>query len=226
MDTVLELLAEGGYISGERIAAALGITRAAVWKRIRSLRAEGWQIESGGKRGYRLVEEDSLRPEFWQKQLHTKVLGKANVVWAPEMDSTNTQAKILAVSGAPSGSLCLCEAQTAGRGRLGRTWVSRPGVGLWQSLLIRPALAPAQAPLITFVTAIAMAEAVEETTGLSIGIKWPNDLVCGGRKIAGILLEAAADPDRVEWVVAGIGLNVHPGAVPPELSAQACWLSR
>ena len=225
MRTIPEMLAGGGYVSGEEISAELGITRAAVWKKIEALRADGWPIEGVGKRGYHLEENDLLFPALWTASLETRSLGRGEVAFAQVIDSTNSQCKRMAAAGAPHGSICLCEQQTAGRGRLGRSWVSAPGVGLWQSVLLRPDLRPEQAPAITLCVALAMAEALRGLTPMDVRIKWPNDLVCGGRKICGILLEMSADPDRVEYVVAGVGLNVLPGAVPPELAEQAACVA-
>ena len=224
MDTILTMLSQEKYVSGERISAELGVTRAAVWKRIRALQEAGWPIESAGKRGYRLGEHDRLEPETWRHLLHTSALGQGTILYAHTLASTNDELKKLAVSGAPHGSLALCEQQTSGRGRLGRVWQSPAGCGLWQSVLARPALAPAKAPSITFCAAIAMCS-VLRGYGLDARIKWPNDIVCGGKKLAGILLEAASDPDRLEYVVIGVGLNVLPGSVPPELTGQAACVA-
>ena len=224
MQQILAMLAEGGYVSGEEMSRRMGITRAAVWKKIRQLQAEGWPVESGGKRGYHLAACDRLEPALWQGSLATRALGKGEVCFLPRVDSTNSRLKRMAAEGAPHGSLCIAEEQTAGRGRLGRTWVSQPGTGLWQSVLLRPELPPEKAPLLTFCAALAMAQAVESCTGLTPGIKWPNDLVLGGKKICGILLELSAEPEQIEYVVAGVGLNVLRGAVPPELTGQAASL--
>ena len=221
MNTILRLLADGGFVSGEAISAELGITRAAVWKRVRALQEQGWRIESVPGRGYRLDAGDRLEPVLWEGLLTTAVLGRGTNLYEETLDSTNLRLKRAAVEGAPSGSVCLCECQTAGRGRLGRAWNSPAGRGLWVSVLLRPELPPAQAPLITLCTAMAMERAVRELTGLPTAIKWPNDLVCGGKKLCGILLECSADPDRVEYVVIGTGLNVHAGAYPPELGDRA-----
>ena len=221
MRTILEILASGDYVSGEAISRELGITRAAVWKRIRSLQAQGWEIISGGKRGYHLEPGDRLEPELWQHRLPTAYMGKGQVRYAPVVGSTNTECKLLAAAGAPGGSLCLAEQQDAGKGRLGRQWISPAGVGLWQSVLLRPKLSPTNAPMITLIAAMAMAQAVQETAAIDVRIKWPNDLVCGGKKLCGILLEASADPDTIEYVVVGVGLNVLPGAVPEDLQNKA-----
>lgn len=224
MRSVLEILSGGGFVSGEVISRELGVSRAAVWKRVVALREQGWQIESGGKRGYRLLSGDSLAPELWAGSLTTRSLGRGENRCLQETDSTNIQVKQMAVAGAPHGSLCVAECQTAGRGRLGRQWASPMGQGLWVSVLLRPRLTPQQAPLITLCAALAMNQAVRETTGLPSAIKWPNDLVCGGKKLCGILLELGADPDAIEYVVVGTGLNVRRGAYPPELAGQAASL--
>lgn len=221
MRTILEMLSGGEYVSGEKMSQELGISRAAVWKKITALREQGWQIESGGKRGYRLVMEDRLEPALWTGALTTRTLGRGENRYLATVDSTNAEAKRMALAGAPGGSLCLCETQTAGRGRLGRSWASPAGVGLWQSVLLRPALPPRDAPLITLCVALAMAQAVEETCGLDVRIKWPNDLICQGKKLCGILLEVGGDLDAIEYIVAGAGLNVRRGAYPPELAEKA-----
>lgn len=156
MRDILEMLAGGGFVSGEKISAELGISRAAVWKRVEALRAQGYAIESAGRRGYRLVPGDALDPSLWKGALTTRELGRGEVRYQAEVSSTNTVLKEMAVGGAPQGSLCLCDRQTAGRGRLGRQWISPAGQGLWCSTLLRPRLKPEDAPFITFCTAMAL----------------------------------------------------------------------
>lgn len=224
MNTILEMLSGGNYVSGEKISQELGISRAAVWKRIAQLREEGWQIEAAGRRGYRLIPGDSLDPIFWESQLTTRYLGRGENHYEHTVSSSNTIVKQMAAQGAPGGSLCLCECQTAGKGRLGRAWNAPAGQGIWMSVLLRPRLRPKDAPLITLATAIAMARAVREVTGINAQIKWPNDLVFAGKKLCGILLEISADLDQIEYVVVGTGLNVLRGAYPPELSDRAAAL--
>lgn len=224
MQTILEMLSNGEFVSGEKISRELGVSRAAVWKKIAALKAEGWQIESGGKRGYRLITGDGIDPVLWTGLLTTQTLGRGENCYQAEVTSTNTVVKQMAVAGAPGGSLCLCETQTAGKGRLGRTWSSPAGCGLWVSVLLRPRLKPEHAPLITLCAAMAMAQAVEETARIDVRIKWPNDLIYQGRKLVGILLEISADPDAIEYVVVGTGLNVRKGAYPPELEGKAAAL--
>ena len=224
MNDILAMLSGGDYVSGEKISQELGISRAAVWKRIAQLREDGWQIEAAGRRGYRLVPGDSLNPIFWTSHLTTRYIGRSINHYDHTITSSNTLVKQMAVQGAPSGSLCLCECQTAGKGRLGRAWTVPAGQGLLMSVLLRPKLPPKNAPLITLATAMAMAHAVRETTGIDAQIKWPNDLVFSGKKLCGILLEISADLDQIEYVVVGTGLNVLHGAYPPELADRAAAL--
>lgn len=168
-----------------------------------------------------LDHHDSLAAETWQPLLATKYMGHGDVQVLAEATSTNTLLKQMALSGAPAGSLCLCETQTAGKGRLGRSWHSPAGQGLWLSVLLRPRIQPEQAPLVTLCAALAMAQAVNEVTGLDARIKWPNDLVLERKKLCGILLEIGFGGNGIDYIVAGTGLNVRSGAYPAELAHQA-----
>ncbi len=161
-----------------------------------------------------------LSPALWQPLLSTRSLGRAVNHYEHTLTSTNTVLKEMARQGAPHGSVCLCECQTAGRGRLDRTWSSPEGQGVWISVLLRPDIAPESAPLITFCVALAMTQAVRETAGIDARIKWPNDVVAQRRKLCGILLEMGFDASGM-YVVAGAGLNVRRGAYPPELADRA-----
>lgn len=225
MDDLLNMLADAEFVSGEEISRRLGVTRAAVWKRMEALREQGFVIESAGKKGYHLVKPcDSLLPVFVKRGLATKWAGQQQMLYSESMTSTNIVLKQAAESGAAHGTVALCEEQTAGRGRRGRNWVSPKGQGLWVSLLLRPTLPPDRAQLITFAAAIAMAEAVEKETGLEIHIKWPNDLVLQGKKVCGILLELSGDVETIAYVVVGTGLNIGEQAYPPELESSAVSL--
>jgi len=126
-----------------------------------------------------------------------------------EIESTNIEAKSIADAGAPEGTVVIAECQTAGRGRLGRRWVSPAGKGLLFSVLLRPSLPMGEAHLLTLVAATAAAQAIETQTGVSPDIKWPNDLFIGDKKVGGILTEVAGEQDEVDWVIVGIGLNVN-----------------
>ena len=162
----------------------------------------------------------SLTPAAWTPLLTTRALGRAVNHYEHTLTSTNLVLKDMAKQGAPHGSLCLCEKQTAGRGRMDRQWSSPEGQGVWLSVLLRPKMPAENAPVITFCCALAMAEAVRSVTGLDAQIKWPNDLVLRGKKLCGILLEMGFDAQGY-YVVAGTGLNIRAGAYPPELAHQA-----
>ncbi|MBS4007913.1 MAG: biotin--[acetyl-CoA-carboxylase] ligase [Clostridium sp.] len=209
-ETVLAGLKEhfGSYVSGEQLSNRLQVSRTAVWKYIAGLREDGYLIESSPKLGYRLVSlPDLLLPLEIRDGLKANILGK-KIYYHRTIDSTNRLARELAAAGAVEGTLILSEEQLAGRGRLGRSWVS-PAGGIWLSLVVRPRLAPHKAQLITLLAAVAAVEATKMTTGLVPGIKWPNDLLLGGRKLAGILTEVSAEMERVNYLVLGIGLNAN-----------------
>lgn len=164
---------------------------------------------------------DTLAAEGWRPLLNTRYMGRAEAQVLDEATSTNTLLKQMALAGAPSGSLCLCETQTAGKGRLGRSWHSPAGQGLWLSVLLRPRLRPEEAPLVTLCAAMSMAQAVRKVTGLDAQIKWPNDLVLSGKKLCGILLEIGFRGADIDYIVVGTGLNVRKAAYPAELAHQA-----
>ena len=164
---------------------------------------------------------DSLHPSTWLPLLATRYMGRGDNLVLQETASTNTLLKQHALSGAQAGSLCISETQTAGKGRLGRSWHSPAGQGLWLSVLLRPCIKPEDAPLVTLCAALAMARAVEETTGLDARIKWPNDLVLYGKKLCGILLEIGFRADGIDYIIVGTGLNVGKSAYPAELAHQA-----
>ena len=206
---ILEILrvSDQEYVSGESIAMELGISRAAVWKHIKELRKMGYDIVSQPHCGYKLCRvPDCLLPAEIKHGLQTKCFGH-NIYYREEVTSTNDEAKKLASSGAEHGSLVICERQGAGRGRLSRGWFSPSGRGLWFSLILRPSFLPQDAPLCTLLAALALVEALP--SGYGIGIKWPNDIFCKGRKLAGVLTEMNAEMDCVHHIVVGIGLNVN-----------------
>ena len=212
-------------ISGEGLAAQLGLTRAAVWKRVNRLKARGYVIEGSPRRGYRLLAvPDKLLPEEVLEGLKTRVF-TGPVHHFETLNSTNDLAKELAAQGAPEGTVVVAEAQTGGRGRLGREWNSPPGLGLYVSLVLRPMLPPMELPQITLTTAVAVVRAVRRVAGLAPEIKWPNDLLLNGKKLGGILTEMETESDRIRHVVVGLGLNVNNPGFPPELAATATSLT-
>jgi BirA family biotin operon repressor/biotin-[acetyl-CoA-carboxylase] ligase len=205
---LLEAAAEGETCSGAELARGLGISRNAVWKHVESLREEGWDVETVHARGYRLrTRPDALDEAAVRAHLRTARLG-ATLVCKPITGSTNVDAADLGRRGGDDGTVVIADAQTAGRGRLGRSWVSVRGLNLYLSVLLRPAIVPAAAPQLSLVAGIAVAAALEGE-GLTAAIKWPNDVLVGGRKICGILTELDAEADRVAFVVVGIGVNLN-----------------
>ena len=223
-------------LSGEVLGRELGLSRAAVHKHIEQLRALGVGVESAAGAGYRLTRSfaDLVAAETALPYVLRSM--DAGAPWSaglpyhyiPSCDSTNRVLKRKAAS-SPAGTVVVTDEQTSGRGRLGRTWVSGPKKDLTFSVLLHPDVAPARAHLLSLAGALAVAEVLESLPGLegSVGIKWPNDVLLGDAKVCGVLLEGSMDPDRIEWAVAGIGLNVNSlpdalvGGLPVEQASRA-----
>lgn len=225
MYRILELLRrQEGFLSGEDIGRELSITRAAVWKGIKKLREEGYEIEAVTNRGYRLTNPETMYNKRELEQgLKTKTMGQT-IYFYEETDTTNNRARELALEGAPEGTLVVAEKQTAGRGRRGKVWESPLGTGIWMSLVLRPQIMPAEASVLTLLCGLATAEAIEAETGLSAGIKWPNDILINGKKAVGILTEMDCEMSEVHFVIPGIGINVNTASFPPEIAEIATSL--
>ena len=146
------------------------------------------------------------------------------IVYFEETDSTNRQARLLAMDGAKHGTLVIADTQSAGRGRRGRGWISPAGEGIFMSLIVRPDVPPSQVAKMSLTLALAVAKAIERVTGLDARIKWPNDIVIGGRKICGLLLEMDATAKKVNSIVAGVGINVHQRIFDEEIAHTASSL--
>lgn len=201
--------AQGEPVSGQDIADEFGLSRTAIWKYIKELEEEGYEIGSQRKKGYFLIEApDLVNAANISEQLETTAYGR-RVKYFKTCLTTQTIAHKEAQSGAADGTLIISEEQTAGKGRLARPWVSSSGRGIWMSLIIRPELAPQQAPQLTLVAAVAIVRAIEEVADIQPVIKWPNDILLNGKKITGILTELQADPDRVKAIILGIGVNAN-----------------
>lgn len=206
---ILELLRSGqnGCISGEEIANQLGVSRTAVWKHIKELKAAGYNIESKARSGYCLTgTPDRLLPELITHNLPTRLLGQS-VISYEEVRSTNDEAKKAAAAGADEGTVVVSEVQSTGKGRLERSFFCPRG-GIWFSVILRPPFFPQEAPKCTLLSAVAVAKAMHEL-GVEAGIKWPNDVYCQGRKLTGILTEMSAEMDRINYVIIGTGINVN-----------------
>lgn len=209
-DKIVEFLKKSdGYISGEEISDALGVSRAAVWKYIQDLRENDYEIVAVPHLGYKLISiPDKLFPAEIQYQLNTRIIGK-KIFHFETMGSTMDEAFTLGLKGEPEGVVVCAEGQTKGRGRLGRSWMSPKGKGIYLSIILRPNFSPTQTAQLTLMTAVAICDAIKKTTGLQPAIKWPNDVLFDNHKAAGILTELSAEMDRVKFVVVGIGLNVN-----------------
>ena len=200
---------DGRIVSGEELSNLLNVSRTAVWKQVKVLKALGYRIDSLPSQGYRLrASPDILVPAEIHAGLDTATIGKTIFCFA-ETDSTNQLAFKLAEEGAVDGTVIIADAQTRGKGRLGREWASPPGVNVYCSVILRPPIPPVSAYQLTFLSAVAVARAIESTTPLSTGIKWPNDILVNGRKIAGLLNEMSAETEKVNFVILGIGINVN-----------------
>ena len=224
---ILEMLRQQeAPLSGAEMSKTLGISRNAVWKHIKSLRREGYHIEAKPASGYWLIAVPT-HPTPWEIQaaLGTEQIGK-KVHALPQAASTNEVAFRLALNGAEEGEVVLAESQTKGKGRMGRKWESPAGLNIYLSIILRPRIVPGKTPLITLMAAVACAEAIDEVTGLTPAIKWPNDLFIERKKLGGILTEADMELDRINFVVVGIGINVNMtrAAFPPSIKDTATSL--
>jgi BirA family biotin operon repressor/biotin-[acetyl-CoA-carboxylase] ligase len=208
----------GVFVSGEDLSVELGFSRASVWKYVQKLREDGYEIEAVPHHGYRLRSTpDKLLGYEVSADLSTRILGKGDVLFFEEIDSTNRKAWDLAEAGTEEGTIVLAERQTGGRGRMGRKWSSPAGQGIYMSVVLRPGMKTDRIPAITLMAALAVIRAIENVCGIEAGMKWPNDVYVDGEKVCGILTEIKAQPDRVDFLVLGIGVNVNSerGSLPP-----------
>ena len=199
---ILKALREcGDYLSGETLSNQLGTSRVSIWKHIRSLKEDGYVIEAS-PRGYRLVSSPDLLLPYEFPGLEQRIH------YFPEISSTMDAARELAKRGAGEGTIVIAEAQTRGRGRLSREWLSPEG-GIYFTLILRPGISPAYAPRINLMASIAVAATIRKLFGLKAELKWPNDVLIEGRKVCGILAEIDAEMDVVNFVNVGIGINTN-----------------
>ncbi len=226
---ILKILraADDGSVSGTELSQELGVSRAAVWARIQELRSLGYDVEASPHLGYRLLScPDVLHTDDLMSRLgQIRVIGRDIQVFE-ETTSTNDVIERLARDGVKEGVVVFAESQTKGRGRLGRKWVSPPRKGLWFSVLLRPDRRPQEITQLTVASATALRRAIQSHTGLKPEIKWPNDVLVRGKKVAGILTELSGELDHVRYVILGIGVDVNltPGEFPPDLRKLATSL--
>lgn len=215
------------YVSGQQLCAQFGVSRTAVWKAINQLKEDGYQIEAVSHKGYRLLESPDILSE-------SEILSRLTTDWAGrtlhyfnETGSTNIDAKRYAEEGEPHGTTVVANMQSAGRGRRGRLWQSPAGSAIYMTIMLKPQFVPDKASMLTLVMALSVADAIVEVTGLSAGIKWPNDIVVNKKKVCGILTEMNAELDYIQYVVIGVGINVNnnsPEEFPEEIRQTATSL--
>ncbi len=226
MGRIVRLLIDNAtiVISGTRIAEELGTSRSEVWRAVQQLRELGVQITGHPATGYQLnAMPDLLLPDILGPLVQGHTIGN-RIHHYFSVGSTNTEAMDAAAAGEPEGAVFLAEEQTAGRGRGGHSWDSAPSAGIYCSVILRPQLAPADALLLSLMAGIAVADAVEQTTGLHPDLRWPNDVLLNGKKFCGILTEMNSEATRVRYVVVGIGINVNHSAFSADLEPIATSL--
>lgn len=205
-------LADGEFLSGEKLANSIGCSRTAVWKHIEDLRNEGFKVEAVRKKGYRLIEQaDQMSEERIYFGLKSKIIGQ-KIYYYDSLPSTQKTAKELALNGAVEGTIVVAEEQTSGRGRMARQWHSPKGTGIWTSFIIRPNIPIQKAPQLTLLTAVAAVRAIDSLLDVDIHIKWPNDLLINGKKVCGILTELQAEENQIQSIIIGVGINVNQSA--------------
>lgn len=206
------------YISGQELCEILSVSRTAVWKIIKQLKTEGYEIEAMPNKGYKLQSSPDLLTESEiSSDIQTSVMGKA-IRYYEEVKSTNITARALADQGAAHGTLVVAERQTEGKGRRGRTWDSPEQTGIWMSLILKPDFPPNNASMLTLVMGLSVAKAIEDLSGAQVKIKWPNDIVINGKKICGILTEMSAEMEYINHIVIGVGINANTEVFPKEIA--------
>ncbi|KGX92141.1 biotin--acetyl-CoA-carboxylase ligase [Pontibacillus halophilus JSM 076056 = DSM 19796] len=200
---------EREYVSGQVLSEALNISRSAIWKHMKELEKDGYTIEAAPRKGYRIVHTpDKLSANTVKWGLETNWLGQRLHHYS-SVGSTQLHAHEFAQQNAEHGTVVLADEQTRGRGRLNRSWHSRKGEGVWMSMLLRPEIEPHRAPQMTLLAATVLAEVLKTHCGMKPQIKWPNDILSNGKKLAGILTELQAEHDQIQYIVLGTGINVN-----------------
>jgi BirA family transcriptional regulator, biotin operon repressor / biotin---[acetyl-CoA-carboxylase] ligase len=228
-EKILEILYENRekHLLSHKIASTLDLSEEEVNGCIKSLEKDGYVFDSSSDLGYKLVESPNLLlPYELQRNLETDYIGK-KIHYFEEVDSTNNVAKKLAENGAEEGTIVIAETQSRGRGRRGKNWISPTG-GVWMSIILRPHSPPADAPQLTLMTGVAVAQTLKKECGLDVGIKWPNDILIGEKKVCGILTEANAKFNTLDYVIVGIGIdaNVDTEIFPSDVREGATSLKR
>ncbi len=216
LDKIVTLLKshKSEFLSGEKLSQTLALSRAAVWKNIKKLKSLGYKIESRPKIGYRLRQKTNLLfPWEISDGLQTDIIGR-KIYYFDKINSTQNFALELAQKPHENGSVVIAERQTQGRGRLNRKWISPKG-GIWMSILLRPNFEPSYTSLFPMATSLALAVSIEKTLKVKTELKWPNDITINGKKVAGILIDASIESNKIDYLIIGIGINfrINPGTI-------------
>ncbi len=212
MDRIKELLTflreRNDFISGDYIAHMIGISRTAIWKYMNQLESLGYTVDKLKGKGYKLIESpDKLYSWEIDRFRDTETLG-GKIIYKSMVDSTNIFAFGLALGGEPEGTVVVAESQKAGKGRLGRVWFSPPERNLYISVILRPAIHPSKVYPITFLSSLAVYDAIRDL-GIEPSLKWPNDVLIRGKKVSGTLIELSTEAEMVRFVVVGVGCNIN-----------------
>jgi BirA family transcriptional regulator, biotin operon repressor / biotin---[acetyl-CoA-carboxylase] ligase len=216
---------KGDYVNSTVLASELDVTKTEIWENIQQLIDQGYIIDSSPKMGYRLVKiPNLLLPNEIKRNLNTQYIGN-KIHYFKEVDSTNEVAKALAKEDAVEGTTIIAERQSRGKGRHGKKWIS-PSGGVWMSIILRPEISPVKAPNLTLITGVAVAKTIKMEYDLDVGIKWPNDIIIGEKKVCGILIEVNTHMDTIDYLIVGIGIdaNVDVDLFPPDLREGATSL--
>lgn len=208
---VLDAFTNAGetFLSGQHLADVIGCSRTAVWKHMEELRKEGFELEAVQRKGYRIVKTpEKITADEIRLGLRTSFIGR-NIHYEDSVGTTQKIAHRLAYEDVPEGTVVIAEEQISGRGRMNRKWHSPKYTGIWMSLILRPNIPLTKAPQLTLLTAVSVVQAIEDLAGLTPEIKWPNDILLNGKKIAGILTELQAESDRIHSIIIGMGINVN-----------------
>ena len=207
---LLSLLRAGDtFLSGETIATEMGVTRVGIHARLDNLRKQGFRIDAARHRGYRIAEEPVQLHPSWIEALTAFKGREVDLVYHSVIDSTNSEAERLLAGGLETPFVVMADRQTAGRGRMGRVWHSPSEGNVYFTLGFRPLLSPSRMATFTLWIGARLVEVLRRETGLPLMLKWPNDILCRGHKLAGLLAEARIDTDRMRDCLLGIGLNVN-----------------
>ncbi len=203
-----ELKKKDAFISGEELRLKSGVSRMAISKNIKILKEMMYEIETSTKKGYKLIPSKDILTEYEINDIKTKTIGK-NIIFKTHVDSTNNLAKEIALNDAKEGTVVVAEIQTEGRGRLGKKWKSESEKGIWMSIVLKPKIHPEKLQTVTLAAAVSVANTIKNLYGITVGIKWPNDILIDNKKVCGILTEMNCEADMINFVVVGIGINVN-----------------